>query len=197
LRRSRKIISTLFLGVLTLTTSLSLVGCALQPNSPQPTDVAPPQPAGAPPATQPVETAWPAISKVLERPGVLHDSVYTITVPRDDLEVGIEGMGVPIAAGIESIFHFYRCPCGKMNVVGQFVAADYEANDIIDALRQNATLKVASMSPFLLHEKPQLLLVRFQGEGDAVVMAGNLREALRWMGRERMAPDPLPKPEPK
>jgi len=177
---------------MTLAFPLLLAGCALQPETPQSTDVTSAPSAVAPPATQPVDPAWVPISKALERSGVLHDSVYTITVPRDDLEVGIEGMGVPIAAGIESVFHFYRCPCGKMNVVGQFVAADYEANDIVDALRQNATLKVAAISPFLLHEKPRLLLVRFQGEGDPVAMAGVLREALRWMGRERMAPDPLP-----
>ena len=129
-------------------------------------------------STQAAET-WAAISKVMERPGILKDGVYVITVPRDDLEVQIEGMGVPIAAGIESTFYFYLCSCGKMSVVGQFVACDYESNDVVDALRQNALMKVPAIAPFLLYERPRLLLVRFQGEGDPVAMAGLIREALR------------------
>ncbi|HWE03517.1 MAG TPA: DUF1259 domain-containing protein [Tepidisphaeraceae bacterium] len=140
------------------------------------------------PATQPADPAAADISKVLERPGVTRDGVYIVTVPRDDLDVTILGMGIPTAAGIESVFYFYRCPCGKMNVAGQFVTADYESNDVVDALRQNAILRVASIAPMLQYEKPRLDIIRFQGEGDAVAMAKIIREALRWTGKERMAP---------
>jgi hypothetical protein len=136
------------------------------------------------------EPAWVEIAKALERKGVIKDGVYVVTVPRDDLDVTIEGMGIPTAAGIESVFYFYRCPCGKMNVVGQFVTADYEANDVADALRQGQ-IKVTSIGPLLLYEKPRLLVVRFQAEGDPVAMAKSLREALRWTAAERMAPQKL------
>lgn len=92
--------------------------------------------AAAPSTTAPAsDPAWPQISKVLDREGVTRDNVYTISIPRDDLDVSIEGMDVPTAAGLESIFWFYRCPCGKLNLVGQFLVADYESNDVIDALR--------------------------------------------------------------
>jgi hypothetical protein len=136
------------------------------------------------------EPAWAEIAKALERKGVVKEGVYVVTVPRDDLDVTIEGMGIPTAAGIESVFYFYRCPCGKMNVVGQFVTADYEANDVADALRQGQ-MKVTSIGPLLLYEKPRLLVVRFQAEGDPVAMAKSLREALRWTAAERMAPQKL------
>jgi hypothetical protein len=136
------------------------------------------------------EPAWAEIAKALQRKGVIKDGVYVVTVPRDDLDVTIEGMGIPTAAGIESVFYFYRCPCGKMNVVGQFVTADYEANDVADALRQGQ-MKVTSIGPLLLYEKPRLLVVRFQAEGDPVAMAKSLREALRWTAAERMAPQKL------
>jgi hypothetical protein len=145
------------------------------------------------PATQPADPAWPLIAKALERPGVLKDDIYTITIPRDDLDVSIDGMGIPTGAGIESVFHFYRCPCGKMNVAGEFVTTDYEANDVVDALRKNAAMNVASIAPLLLYAKPNLTAIHFQAEGDPVVMATILREALRWTGKERMAPEPLPK----
>jgi hypothetical protein len=138
-------------------------------------------------ATQSADPAWAEISEILARNGVLRDGVYCISVSRDDLDVRIEGMDVPSAAGLESLFWFYRCSCGKMNVVGQFIIADYEANDVIDALRAGQ-LKVAAAGPALLYEKPRLLLIRFQGEGQATSLAKIIREALRWTGKERMAP---------
>jgi hypothetical protein len=131
---------------------------------------------------------WAAIARILERPGVEHDGVYTITVPRDDWDVNIEGMPVPTAAGVASVFHFYRCPCGKTNVVGQFCVADYEVNDVIDALRAEH-MQVASIGPMLLYSRTNPQLVRFQAEGKTEPIAKALREALRWTGKERMAPD--------
>lgn len=147
------------------------------------------------PATQPADPAWPDIDRVMQRRGVARDGVYVFTIPRDDLDVSIDGMGIPTAAGIESIFYFYRCPCGKMSVTGQFVTTDYEADDVVDALRHDAVLSVSAVSPFLISERPRLMVVRFQGEGDPAAMARNLREALRWIGRERMAPLPADSPK--
>jgi hypothetical protein len=166
-------------------------GCAAERDAPASVSTTRPLVVAATaPATSPAEPAWGEIAKVLERKGVVKDGVYVVTVPRDDLDVTIEGMGIPTAAGIESVFYFYRCPCGKMNVAGQFVTADYEANDVADALRQQQ-LKITSIGPLLLYEKPRLLVVRFQAEGDAVLMAKALREALRWTAAERMAPQKL------
>ena len=142
------------------------------------------------PATQPADPAWADIAKILQRPGVLKDGIDTFTIPRDDLDIIIDGMGIPTGAGIESIFYFYRCPCGKMNVAGQFVTTDYESNDVVDALRKDATIKVAGVGPMLLYDRPHLVLIRFQAEGDPSAMATVLREALRWTGKERLAPEP-------
>ena len=179
------------IGILVLV--IGSAGCStLPPDSPGAHEApARPNSSAAPalaPATQSADPAWAEVSRVLEHPGVVKEGVYVVTIPRDDLDVSIEGMGMPTAAGIECVFYFYRCPCGKMNVAGQFVTADYEADDVVDALRQNAALKVATIAPMLLYERPRLMLIRFQGEGEASAMAGNLREALRWTGRERMAP---------
>jgi len=136
----------------------------------------------------PAAAHWTAIARILERPGAEHDGVYTVTVPRDDWDVNIEGMPVPTAAGVASVFHFYRCPCGKTNVVGQFCVADYEVNDVIDALRAEH-MRVASVAPMLLFSRTNPQIVRFQAEGHTEPIAKALREALRWTGKERMAPD--------
>ena len=141
----------------------------------------------SPPATSPAIEDWSTVAKALGRQGTVIGDVYHVTVPRDDLFVTIEGMEVPIQAGLSSDFWFYRCSCGHISLVGQFTVADYESNDVIDALRAGQ-MKIAALAPMLQYEKPHLLLIRFQGEGDAAAMAKTLREALRWTGKERMAP---------
>jgi hypothetical protein len=92
---------------------------------------------------------------------------------------------VPTAAGLESVFHFYYCPCGKTNVVGQFCVQEYESNDVIDALRA-ARIEVASVAPMLLHTRQNPVLIRFFAEGKPEPIARAIREGLRWTGKERM-----------
>jgi len=129
-----------------------------------------------------------AIADAMGKPGELKDGVYTYVYPRGDLELTIQGNDVPAAAGIYSLFHFYRCPCGRINVIGQFVLADYETNDVIDELR-NGHLEVTSVGPLLLHERPRLMLIRFFGEMKrADELARAVRAALDWTGRDRMPP---------
>ena len=140
------------------------------------------------------EQAWKAVEAALGGPGQLRAGVYTVTVPRDDLELTINGNDVPVAAGLESEFRFYRCPCGKINVIGQFVVADYEANDVIDALREdpNVGFEVVSVGPFTIREKPRLSVVRFLGENrSGGTLARALRTALDWTGAKRMAPQKI------
>jgi hypothetical protein len=140
------------------------------------------------PAEENDAAAWKAVAAALGKAGEWKGGVYRLVYPRDDLEVTVEGNVVPAAAGIESEFRFYRCPCGRINVMGQFAVADYEANDVIDALR-DGRIEVASVGPLLLHEKPRLIVVRFFGENNSGgALAKTLREALAWTGKERMAP---------
>lgn len=114
--------------------------------------------------------------------------VYTVTVPRDDLTVAIDGMPVPVAAGLASTFHFYLCSCGKMSVLGEFIVADFEANDVVDALRAGAIVRVTSIGQIAIGDRPHLLSVRFHGEGEAPELAKRIKEAMRWTGEERMKP---------
>ena len=137
------------------------------------------------------EQAWRSIRAALGKPGEMRDGVLSFVFPRDDLEVTIQGNDTPVGAGIASDFRFYRCPCGMINVVGQFVVADYEANDVLDVLREGH-VEIASVGAFLLHERPRLMLIRFQGENKrGGKLAAALRSALSWTGKERMAPQKL------
>ena len=167
-------------------TSGVLAGCAAEPPATLPTPGAPP--ASGPASVDADAPVWRAIGALFNQEGAVNGNVCTITVPRADLIVNIEGMEVPTAAGIASQFHFYRCSCGKMSVVGEFIVTDYEANDVIDTLRAGHMV-VAALAPLFLYDHPKLMLVRFQGEGHADELARTVRDAIKWTGKERMAPD--------
>jgi hypothetical protein len=128
------------------------------------------------------------------KPGETKGKVHTITLPREDLDVSTPDLGdVPVEAGLASTFRFWRCTCGKYYMVGEFVVADYEANDVIDSLRTGAHVYVASVAPILLQEKPRLLSVRFQGEGDIETLTKVLKDAVRWTGANRLKANPVKK----
>jgi hypothetical protein len=169
-----------------------LAGCAAAADPPP---AAQPSVASATPAADsqaPTDSqTWQTIAKTLGHSGVVKDHVYVVTIPRDDLNVTIDGMPIPTAAGLESQFRFYRCPCGKLNVVGQFCVTDYESNDVAAAL-MNARFDVPSMSPMFLYDTPRLMILRFQGEGSPQDLGKTLHDALTWMGPERTMPQTKP-----
>lgn len=161
--------------------------------APKPADV----PAADVPADKPEKKLEPEHLKALTealgaKPGATKGKVHTITLPRTDLDLRTLEFGdVPVEAGLESTFHVWRCHCGKYFVIGQFCVIDYESNDVIDALRANATMQVASVAPMLLQEKPRVLLIRFQGEGEIEKVVKNLKEAVQWIGENRTKTNPI------
>jgi hypothetical protein len=176
----------LLLGVLLATGCVS-VEPPLRATTPdaQPTTGIVEKVATSEPAPDPEALAdFKKVADTLGRTGELHGDVYTVTVPRDDLTVSIDSMDVPTAAGIESVFKFYRCHCGRTVVIGQMVVADYETNDVLFSLQKQDML-ISSVGPFLLYEHPQLMCIRFQAEGNAPAMAEAVKQGLAWTAKHR------------
>jgi hypothetical protein len=144
------------------------------------------------PVTPPYD--WRPLDGIIGSTGALREDVDTFTLPRTDLNVSVDSMEVPAAAGIASEFHFFHCSCGKMRVIGQFCCADYESNDVIDAIRVGAIMQVANVGPMFVSDKPRIMIVRFQGEGDAFTLAKLIKSGLSWMGDERMKPTAATQP---
>ena len=141
--------------------------------------------ADAPPAAEKAtEERWQPIVKEFPTAKV-SKNILSIALPRTDLEVGHIDLGeIPTDAGLSSSIYFFPCPCSKMNAIGQLCVVDYEQNDVIDELRA-ARIKIASVGPMFIGARPQIMLIRFQGEGDAGKLAQALKKALSWTGEDR------------
>ena len=166
-----------------------LVGCQSQPPAEHPLKLA------ETPATLPAHESkpndtemWALIARTLGKEGKFGKDAYTITIPRDDLWVNTDMGDIPTEAGLEIKIHFFKCPCGKTSVVGNFVVADYEMNDVIDELQTDGVIKIAGISPMFLREKPRVMSIYFQGEGEATKLATVLKGALEYTGDRRMPP---------
>ncbi len=165
-------------GCLVLILGMALAGCA--------SEVAPKKAhpgVSAVPAAEPPEETMEKLDPVKKglKPGVLQDGVYSIVYPRKDLVVTNDMGQIPAAAGLGAEFHFFMCPCGKTQVIGQFCATEDEVNNVIDELR-SGDMFISSVSNMLLNVRPRVMSIRFQGEGAGDVLAARLKKTLKWAG---------------
>lgn len=126
------------------------------------------------------------------KPGETKGRVHTLSLPREDLDVStLDTADVPTEAGLATTLRLWRCGCGKYYVVGEFCVVDYESNDVIDALRAGGHVSIVSVGPMLLQEKPRILMIRLQGEGDIDTLTKTFKEAVRWIGENRTKRNPI------
>jgi Domain of Unknown Function (DUF1259) len=125
---------------------------------------------------------WRMVTKPLRGQQIPSDDSFAVIVPRNDIDLESEMGQIPISAGIASKFYFFRCPCGKIKVLGEFVVCDYEADDVLDAIRAGK-FDVVSLTPILQNTRPSMVSIRFQGEGDSDDLVKTLRHALDQTGR--------------
>ena len=121
------------------------------------------------------------VEEVLGKPVTSAGGVLTYVIPRSDLDVTVDGMAVPTAAGVESRVSFYACSCGKTRVVGELCCTEDECNDAMDALRGGAVTEIAGVTPMFVRGKPHLSIINFQGEGEAGRLAEVVQSALKWV----------------
>jgi hypothetical protein len=122
---------------------------------------------------------------------VNNNKVFVLSLPRDDLDVRTLDFGeVPVEAGLVTTVKLWRCPCGKYYLAGEYVVTDFESNDVLDSLRQG-NFQIASVAPMLVREKPRVLSIRFQGEGDVEQIGKTLKDAQRWVGENRSKTKPI------
>ncbi len=165
----------------TLAVSLALFagGCA--------TDVPTTRPAAAMQADSP--DWWRMLTAPLHGQQIVSEGSFAVIVPRDDIDLESEMGQIPTSAGIASRFYFFRCPCGKVKLLGDFLACDYERDDVLDTLRAGK-FEVVSMSPILENTRPILVSIRFQAEGEGEDLVKTLRNALDAVGRHHTTTGP-------
>jgi hypothetical protein len=129
------------------------------------------------------EDAWKRVGETLGRAGELaQDGSYKVTILREDVAVKTaSGMPVPAGLGLNSYAAFTGTP-EDATVVGDTCLLEHEVNPEIDALRAGG-LEVVAIHNHMLGDTPRLAFLHFQGRGNAVKLAGTIRQAWDLLGK--------------
>lgn len=105
-----------------------------------------------------------------------------VSLPRSDLELRVDGVGVPAALGIGSWFAFRETDDGSGAVIaGDLALTQDQVNPAIGALRE-AGIEVVALHNHMLFDEPRVMFFHFQGRGAPAALAGGLAAGLRAAG---------------
>ena len=136
---------------------------------------------------------WDKVGDRLGKRGKLNkDGSYKVALLRDDLDVKSgPGMPTPATMGLNS-YAAFSGTLQEATVVGDTCMVVHEVNPVIDALRRGG-IEVVAIHNHMLTEEPRLIFLHFQGRGDALKLAGVVRDAWDELGKP--APPPRQFPE--
>ncbi len=131
----------------------------------------------AEPAAQTLGAEWKAVEEALGKQGQLQaGGVFRVAIPRTDLKVTVQGVGVKAGFALGSYAAFKKIGKGAM-VMGDLVLLDQEVNAVMSGLLKNR-LTVTALHNHLNEMSPHVMYMHFSGHGNAVELAKGLRDAL-------------------
>lgn len=120
---------------------------------------------------------WKAVEQALGRPGQLQgDGAYKFGLPRGDLKVTVDGVQVKPTLALGSWIAF-SSPGQDAMLMGDLVLAEDEVSAVMLALQANG-LQVTALHNHVLHETPRVMYMHIAGHGDAVKLAGSVKQVI-------------------
>jgi Domain of Unknown Function (DUF1259) len=134
-----------------------------------------------PTATRAADPDWKAVEQALGKTGQMQaGDVFRIGMPRTDLNVTVKGVPVKAGFALGSYAAFKQVGDHAM-VMGDLVLLDQEVPAVMSGLLAGG-LEVTAVHNHLNEMTPHVMYMHYSGHGDAVQMAGALREALSASG---------------
>src|SRR5919202_71161 len=121
---------------------------------------------------------WTAVGRALGQAGQMQPGgVYRINLPRTDLHVTVQGVPVQPAFALTSYAAFKQTPY-TTRVMGDLALLDQEVPAVITRLVQRR-IHITALHNHLLQMAPHVMYLHYEGMGDAVHLATDIRDALR------------------
>jgi hypothetical protein len=126
---------------------------------------------------------WKAVSSILRRPvaQVGSSRVMKATLPRDDMNVTLDGVRLTPGVGLACWAAFGGCTCGRTMVMGDTVVNRTELQRALDAFRKNG-ISVTAIHNHTVGQDSVLMFMHFEAEGDALKLANGVRAAWDCLG---------------
>lgn len=121
-----------------------------------------------------IETALGKKGKYVE-----NESVYTVSLPRNDLKVSVKGENVPIAFGFGGWVSIKKTIDGKSAVLmSDTVLLEEEVNPLISSAQTNG-LEISAIHNHFFYEQPRIFYMHLHGMGDAAALAKNYAATIK------------------
>lgn len=122
-------------------------------------------------------TNWASVDAAMGRTGAVQPGdVHRYSFPRTDLSVTLDGVAISPALALGSWLAF-RDMGDHAEVMGDLVLTQTEVNPVLSRLLENG-LTITALHNHLLRSTPATMYMHVHGTGDAVKLAGALRQAL-------------------
>jgi hypothetical protein len=132
------------------------------------------------PASMPVEYA--AVLKTLGRQGDFNDNVLKVNIPRNDLNVIIQGIATPTPFGFGGWLAFTRGAEGMDVMMGDLVLTEAEVNSVMSAVLDNG-LDVTALHNHFFFESPRIFYMHVHGHGATPELAKKIQPAVALIGK--------------
>ena len=120
---------------------------------------------------------WKAVAQALGKEGAAQGGVYRVGFPRSDLKVTLDGTEIKPGLALGGWVAFAPIGNNDAMIMGDLVLTQDEVNPVMKKLI-DAGLEITALHNHLLRSEPATMYMHVGGHGDAVKLAGALREGL-------------------
>jgi hypothetical protein len=125
---------------------------------------------------------YAGILKTLGRQGDYKDAVLKVNIPRNDLNVVVDGIATPTPLGFGGWIAFTKGDGGNDVMMGDLVLTEDEVNPVMSAVLDNG-LDVTALHNHFFFDAPRIFYMHVHGHGRAAEIAKKIGPALSLIGK--------------
>ena len=137
--------------------------------------------AAAPSLGQEMPADYQEVIQTLSTKGDFKANVLKINIPRNDLNVVVDGVATPTAFGFGGWLAMTKGEGGHDVMMGDLVLLESEVNPVMSALLDNG-LEVTALHNHFFFENPRIFYMHVMGHGTATELAKQVKPAVSLIG---------------
>ncbi len=131
--------------------------------------------------SQNIPDEYQKVLKTLNRQGDYKDGVLKVGIPRNDLQVQVDGVATPTSFGFGGWVAMTAAPGGMNVLMGDLVLLEDEVNPVMSALLDHG-LEVTALHNHFFFEEPRVFYMHVMGHGTPMDLAEKVKPGLDLIG---------------